>query len=273
MDAILARYGELWLKSGWVKRQMQKILTANVSICLKRNKIKFDRIKAEQAGIVISTKDKKGLETLKNVFGITSVSPVYIVEKDFDKIKIKALELYKAAKKNSTFRISAKRADKKFPMESQTLAAKVGEYIIQKTGAKVKMKGADVDVQIKISDKAYLYSEKMLGAGGMPIGSQQRVLCIVRNKKDADACVLMMKRGCLVSILQFGRYNIGVLEKKYYNCSEKLNVLKSKSKDAYEAAIEAAKNIGAKAVVAADSIKKMSAERQKHNFLMLNPSV
>jgi tRNA uracil 4-sulfurtransferase len=273
MDAILARYGELWLKSGWVKRQMQKMLAANISICLKRNKINFGKLNIEQAGIIISTKDKKALKVLNNVFGITSYSPVYIVEKEFDKIKEKALELYEAAKKKSTFRISAKRADKNFPMESQTMAAKIGEYIIQKTGAKVKMKESDVDVQIKISDKAYLYSEKIWGAGGMPIGSQQRVLCILQSKKDADACVLMMKRGCLVSIMQFGRYNIGKLEKEHYNCSENLRVLKSKSKDVYAAAIDAAKEIGAWAIVSTDSIKKMASERQKHKFLMLNPMI
>jgi len=273
MDAILARYGELWLKSGWVKRQMQKMLAANISICLKRNKINFGAIKIEQAGIVISTKDKKALKSLKNVFGITSYSPVYVIEKEFDKIKEKALELYKAAKKGATFRISAKRADKKFPMESQTVAAKIGEYIIQKTGAKVKMKDSDVDVQIKISDKAYLYSEKILGAGGLPIGSQQRVLCIVRKQKDLEACIKMMRRGCLVDIICFGKCATGKIEKTYYNCSEKLRVIKFKSKDVYAAAIDAAKEIGAWAIVSTDSIKKMAGERQKHNFLMLNPMI
>ncbi|MDD5181692.1 MAG: THUMP domain-containing protein [Candidatus Nanoarchaeia archaeon] len=273
MDAILARYGELWLKSGWVKRQMQKMLAANISICLKRNKIKFDAIRTEQAGIVISTKDKKALKILKNVFGITSYSSVHVIEKDFDKIKEKALELYKRARKNSTFRVTAKRADKKFPIESQTLAAKIGAYIIQKTGAKVKMKNADVDVQVKISDRAYLYSEKILGAGGMPIGSQQRVLCIVRKKKELDACMKMMRRGCLVSIIRFGKCAIKKFEKEHYNCSEKLRVLKSKSRDEYAAAIDAAKEIGARAIVSTDSIKKMAEERQKHNFLMLNPII
>jgi len=272
MDAILARYGELWLKSSWVKCQMQRLLAANISICLKRNNVKFEKIKAGDAGIVIATKDKKALKALKNVFGITSYSPVHIVEKDFEDIKEKALELYKAAKKNSTFRITAKRADKKFPMESQTMAAKIGAYIIGKTGAKVKMKGSDVDVQVKISDKAYLYSEKTEGAGGMPIGSQQRVLCIVRKTKDLDACIKMMRRGCFVSIMCFGKCVTKRLE-DYYNCSDQLRIIKSKDKDVYAAAIETAKKIWAKAVVLTDGIKKMACERQKHNFLILNPII
>jgi len=110
-------------------------------------------------------------DVLKNIFGIVHFSFAVSTEQNIESIQKAALELLKE-KKFKTFRISAKRAEKKFPLNSQQINEKVGEFILNKLKIKVNLENPDVAVFIEIVEKsAFIYLEKIKGPGGLPAGS------------------------------------------------------------------------------------------------------
>ena len=90
MKCILIRYGEIALKSAWVRREFEGKLMSNISHALVKNKIKIDKIDKKGARIYVFCDNlKKALSVLKNVFGIVSFSPVKIIKSDLDEMKKK----------------------------------------------------------------------------------------------------------------------------------------------------------------------------------------
>jgi len=308
MDFVLVRYGEIGLKSKWVKREFEGWLISNISICLNRNKIRIDRISCHGSRIyVYCDKIGKALKVLKNVFGIVSISPVYSIEPELDSIKKFALKLYKLSGEKS-FRITSKRRDKSFPMNSQQIVEYIGGYIVEKERAPVNLKKPGVEISIEIEkSRAMLFVKKIKCFGGMPIGSQGRCMCLVSGGINSSlAAWKMMRRGCQTTLVYVdaGKYGIkgsrqrvekiaNYLAKNFYSHKEPLklvilnfepvyNLLKTEvtnvgifAKKLMLDAVELLCNeFGAKSVVTGDNIRSMASGlfREK-KFVYLYPIV
>ena len=207
MGLILTRYGEIGVK-GKNKAWFIRILRRNIKECLTQNGIEAQVRKRGQRVYVETDQVKAALKALSYVFGVTSYSPVSEVEADIEVIKDEALRLSLAAGLGATksFRIRAKRVTKDFHLTSPEIDRLVGGHVKVATDAKVDLSNtADVTVYIElIRDKALLYTQKIGGAGGLPLGTEGKVVALISGGIDSPvAAWLMMKRGCEVIPLHF----------------------------------------------------------------------
>ena len=159
--------------------------------------------------------DEDSIETamnrIKKVFGIVYVSPCFRIDKDMDEIKKWAAESLKDALEKDnikTFKVRTKRADKKFPLESPEISISVGEYLLTNVeGAVVDIHDPDVYVDIDIRKECYVYTRKIKGYGGLPIGTNGRGLLLLSGGIDSPVAGFMMaNRGLHISGVHFHSY-------------------------------------------------------------------
>lgn len=198
------RFGELFLK-GRNRRLFEEALYKNVQrVIASRENLKAWR--AHGRIFVLGANDADIVARLKNVFGIASISPVYFCSKNIDEIKKMALELAdRRPRKTETFRISARRSDKKFPYTSTEIGRIVGAAVVERTGLGVDLEEFDFSVGVEVGpDWTFLWSETFRGAGGLPVGTSGRALLLLSGGIDSPvAGHFMQKRGLSLSAVYF----------------------------------------------------------------------
>ena len=110
----------------------------------------------------------------------------------------------------SSFRVSARRADKRFPMTSPQIEREVGGRIKEARGWLVNLDEPDLTIHVELlTDQAFYFFGKERGAGGLPTGTAGRVACLLSGGIDSPvAAHRMMKRGCTVTFVHFHSYPI-----------------------------------------------------------------
>lgn len=208
---VIVHYAEIALKGG-NRKFFEERLVENIKKSLTRKGIVFNSIKRIYGRILIELKPE-GTEflackelgslqsALKNVFGIAHFSLVEKCAKDIEKIKEKALEVL-SRQEFATFKVEAKRSDKKFFLTSQQINEQVGEYILEEgakllPNLKVDLHNPDVILYIEITEKdVFLYTEKIKGPGGLPLGVSGKAVCLISGGIDSPvAAWYLMKRG------------------------------------------------------------------------------
>jgi thiamine biosynthesis protein ThiI len=109
-----------------------------------------------------------------------------------------------------SFRVSVRRADKRFPMTSPQIEREVGGRIKEARGWTVNLEEADLVIHVEmLTDQAFYFFGKERGAGGLPSGTAGRVVCLLSGGIDSPvAAHRMMKRGCTVTFVHFHSYPI-----------------------------------------------------------------
>jgi len=147
-----------------------------------------------------------------------------------DSVKQKALEFAKDLSPEKSFRVSCQRLDKKFPVNSNEFQIELGAFIQEKTNAKVKMKGFDLNIQAEIIDGfVYLFTEKIQGLGGLPVGVEGKVIVLVEDDSSLLAGLQMMKRGCYIVPLALKETKIDLLQKYAFGHKLELLIIKKLS--------------------------------------------
>jgi thiamine biosynthesis protein ThiI len=110
----------------------------------------------------------------------------------------------------TSFRVSAKRADKRFPLTSPQIEREVGGRIKQTRGWTVSLDDPELVIHVELlTDQAFYFFGKERGAGGLPTGTAGRVVCLLSGGIDSPvAAHRMMKRGCTVTFVHFHSYPI-----------------------------------------------------------------
>lgn len=206
-DQILIRYGELSTK-GKNRRNFVDKLRRNVKRSLKP----FKEIE------ILSTRDRMYIELngvdyqavaerLRTIFGIQSFSPVMKVEKDIDMMKEAALQYVNALEREiQTFKITTKRADKLFPMDTNEVNHAIGGHVLwHNPNLKVDVKKPDLNLLVEIRKEAvYLTGEVILGAGGLPRNTAGKAMLMLSGGIDSPVAGFMaMKRGIEVECIHF----------------------------------------------------------------------
>ncbi len=207
MGLVLLRYGEIGLK-GQNRIYFCRKLRRNVRQCLKANGIGGEVWQEGQRIYLETDQVEMAVGAVQRVFGIVSLSPVQAVARDLDAITREAVAVARRAGLDSTrsFRVKARRADKSFPYISPQIERLAGEAIVVATNARVDLsKGADVEVGVEVQPgRALIYGEVIPGPGGLPLGSQGRVVTLLSGGIDSPvAAWLMMKRGCGIIPVHF----------------------------------------------------------------------
>ncbi|MEM1578690.1 MAG: tRNA uracil 4-sulfurtransferase ThiI [Archaeoglobaceae archaeon] len=162
-------------------------------------------------------------EKLKKVPGIRYFGVGYKTELEIDAINLAALKVL--PEEFNTFRISASRRNKNFPMNSMEINRTVGSFIAEKTGKKVKLENPDVTIWIEIGNEALVYSQRYEGIGGLPVGVAGKVVASISGGIDSPVASFMaMRRGCEVVGVHFFNKTLHSREvrKKIYALTEKL---------------------------------------------------
>ena len=203
---LLLKFGELFLK-GKNKKDFENLLMENIKAKLFSFKYK---ISYTLGRIVISDYEIDDewaiVEELKTVFGLIGVSKAVEVDTSEENIFAYAPSI----SLSGTFRVNAKRADKKFPLSSMELERKLGEVILtQNENLKVDLHNPEhiVYVEIRFNNKTYIYYETIKCAGGLPLGSAGKALLLLSGGIDSPvAGYLMAKRGLKLEAVHFHSY-------------------------------------------------------------------
>ncbi len=208
-EIILAKYGEIALK-GLNKHTFEDMLVKNVKRRLKKFG-QFEYFRA-QSTLYIQPEDENidmdlVMEAMEKIFGIAKLCRAVEVEKDFGKIAEKGIEYVSEALEDAdTFKVEAKRADKRFPMKSPEICSRLGEIILERfPHLTVDVKNPNVTVTVEIREKgAYIHAVKVDGAGGMPVGSSGRAMLLLSGGIDSPVAGYMMaKRGVHLCAVHF----------------------------------------------------------------------
>ncbi|MCQ6274402.1 tRNA 4-thiouridine(8) synthase ThiI [Bacillus sp. V3B] len=206
-DQILIRYGELSTKGRNRSKFVEKLGNSVRRILHDFPKVGI-KCTRDRTYVILNGEDgSQILERLKNVFGIQSFSPVMKTGKDIEEMKDVALQLFKKVyQEGQTFKITTKRADKTFFMETDELNHTFGAHMLQNVpNLKVNVKQPDINMQIEIRTEAtYISCETIQGAGGLPAGSSGKAMLMLSGGIDSPvAGHLSMKRGLEVEGVHF----------------------------------------------------------------------
>lgn len=208
-EVILIKNGELALK-GLNRSTFEDILVKNIRRRLK-SAGDFDYIKS-QSTIIIEPKDENcdfeaAQEAVSRIFGIAGFSRAAAVEKDFDKvIEISGAYLEGALKSAKTFKVEAKRSDKKFPLTSPEISREMGGHLLSVyPHLKVDVHNPEVTVMVEVRDKyIFLHGTQIKGAGGMPVGTGGKAGILISGGIDSPVAAWMMaKRGIELTAIHF----------------------------------------------------------------------
>ena len=202
---ILIKFGEIFLK-GENKEKFEKALFDDIS-----QKIgKFGVFNIKKMGSVFAVSGEnigKILDVIKKIFGIASFSVAYKTDKNIDEIKKAAEEEIseKIQTKNiKSFKIEARRSDKSFYLNSLEICTEVGAFISEKFNLKVDVHNPDLIIKIEIRNCAYVYSEKIEGMGGLPVGTSGLGTVMISGGIDSPVATFMMaKRGLKINAVHF----------------------------------------------------------------------
>lgn len=207
-DIILLKYGEISLK-GLNRPMFEKQLLANVAKALAPLG-KFSIRKSQSTVYVEPLGDdidmQAATERLSKVFGIVNICPAAKCQKTIEDIERTTLECLSQIDLNGkTFKVEAKREDKQFPMNSPQLCRHMGAVILKNTeGLSVNVHNPDILVQIEIRKEAFIFTQKVSGAGGMPVGTAGRAALLLSGGIDSPVAGWMIsKRGVVLDAVHF----------------------------------------------------------------------
>ncbi len=208
-EIILIKNGELALK-GLNRNVFEDTLIKNLKVALQS--CGENTIRKAQSTIYIEPSDDsfdfdEALDRVSKVFGIAAFSRARVCEKDMDCILNSAQEyLEETMKKVKTFKVEAKRADKRFPFKSPEISASVGAALLSKFNhLRVDVHNPDVIVTVEVRDyAAYIRAEQLHGAGGLPVGTAGKAAILISGGIDSPvAAWTMAKRGLKLDAIHF----------------------------------------------------------------------
>ena len=210
--AVLLRYAEVALK-GDNRGFFEKKLAINAQKLLQRElgKDHSVEISRKHGRIILDTDWNTDAKTaLKRVFGLSSFSPMRRVTTDMEMIIqacLEEVELYvKEYGHPETFCVRSRRSDKVFPESSPEIDRQIGTRIVEKyPDWKVNLKKPHLTVGVEIRfGKSFVWTEKIAGHGGLPVGSNAPVLTLISGGLDSPVAALqILKRGSATSFVHF----------------------------------------------------------------------
>jgi thiamine biosynthesis protein ThiI len=177
--------------------------------------IGYENIYKEQGKIYIEGEESdfpQMINRLKKVFGLVYISPcIKIATKDIGEIEEAVVQIMKeklSREKVNTFKIQTRRADKKFPFKSPEFSSKMGGVVLREfKDLAVDVHNPEVYVYIDIKVNAYIYTDKVKGSGGLPIGTNGKALLLLSGGIDSPVAGFMMaKRGLEINCVHYHSY-------------------------------------------------------------------
>ena len=204
-EVLLVRFGEIFLK-GLNRPYFIRMLVEHVKAAVKEIN---GHVWVSDSRVFVSDMTDMGecIRRVTKVFGVHSVCPAVEMEKDdLQAICDKALTLMQG--KKGSFKVSARRSDKRYPLDSPQINAEVGGYVFTNSeNLTVDVHNPEHTLYVEIRDMCYMYTESILAVGGMPIGTNGRATLLLSGGIDSPVAGYMIaKRGVKISAVHFHSY-------------------------------------------------------------------
>ena len=219
-NCIICRYHEIATK-GNNRNMFEKCLVDNIRHML-RDAAPGCRVRRIRGRVWIEPEEEPAFQAeileriisiLPGVFGLESFSPAILLPVDMDIIRQTAVDLAPEVfaahpVDHPTFRVRARRSNKRFPLTSQQIEIDLVTAIAEKVGENkfdIDLKNADITLGCEISDEfSALYFDIYRASGGLPVGSNPRVLTLLSGGIDSPvAAWQIMKRGSPTDFITF----------------------------------------------------------------------
>ncbi|MHC1575338.1 MAG: tRNA uracil 4-sulfurtransferase ThiI [Candidatus Methanogasteraceae archaeon] len=200
-DVVIVRYDEIALKSPPVRRRFERIFIDRIKTSLLQHEITYTGITEEWGRIFVHASGKDAedaADAIARVFGAASASPAVTTAATIESAAETACEIAIARNHvpHATFAIRASRAGI-HDFTSIDVAIACGDAVCERTAMQVDLKSPEIEIFVDMREKhAYVYTERSPGVGGLPYGSQARMIALISGGIDSPvAAWMMMKRG------------------------------------------------------------------------------
>ena len=209
-QSFLIKYAEIGTK-GKNRYIFEDALMHQIREHLKKVDGEF-AVQKEQGRVYVNAKSDydydEVLDALRHVFGITAICPMMQIEKcSYDELRTKVLEFVKTEhpEEEFKFKVRTRRADKHYPVTSDTINADVGYDILTAyPKSHVDVHEPDFVVYIEVRQKINIFTQVIPGAGGMPIGTNGKAMLLLSGGIDSPVAGYMIaKRGVMVEAVYF----------------------------------------------------------------------
>jgi thiamine biosynthesis protein ThiI len=207
-NCIVVHYHELALK-GRNRPRFVACLVANLRRMTKG--LGVANVRTLPGRLVIDLADGAESEAVcrkvATVFGVANYSPARRIDRAIESLTVAVTDLI-ADRAFDSFRISARRGDKVYPMTSMELNVALGRHVQSLRPVRVDLDDPQLTIHVEVLEReALLYTDKRPGPGGLPLGISGRVLVLLSGGIDSPvAAYRMMQRGCRVSFVHFHSY-------------------------------------------------------------------
>jgi tRNA uracil 4-sulfurtransferase len=210
MNSIVVHYKELALKGKnrpwFIQHLVRNLRAALAGLDVKSVRSVTGRIEIDLGAAV---RWQEASDRIRRIFGIANFSFAGRASHDFDEMAA-AILVAVGDRRPASFRVAARRSDKRFPFTSPQIERQVGGLIQEATGWRVDLEHADLTIHLEMMpDHSFYYFGKEPGAGGLPSGTSGKVACLLSGGFDSPvAAYRMMRRGCTVLLIHFHSYPI-----------------------------------------------------------------
>jgi tRNA uracil 4-sulfurtransferase len=210
MKSVVVHYQEIALKGKnrpwFVARLARNVRQATADLDVAEVRVLMGRL---EVVLGPSASWEQVSERLRDVFGIANFARAGRSALDVDAMARAILDDLGDVSP-ATFRVSARRADKRFPLTSPQIEREVGGRIKEARNWRVALDDPEFTIYLEtLTNDAFYFFGKHRGAGGLPVGSSGRVACLLSGGIDSPvAAWRMMRRGCRVLFVHFHSYPI-----------------------------------------------------------------
>lgn len=208
-EVLLCKYGEIVLKGAnrsYFEDMLCKELRKRAKKCGN-----FEVLRAQSTVYIEPQDDFCDMDAMlceaQKVFGIVAIARAYVCDKSLEAISEAAREFIAPEIRNyRTFKVEAKRSDKRFPLDSMDLSREIGGVLLSvNPRVKVDVRNPEIIVKVEVRERAaYIYAGHHKGAGGMPVGTNGKGLLLLSGGIDSPVAGYMMaKRGVKLEAVHF----------------------------------------------------------------------
>ncbi|HMK48403.1 MAG TPA: tRNA uracil 4-sulfurtransferase ThiI [Methanocella sp.] len=202
-DVVIVRYGEIAIKSDQIRRKYEDLLIKNLRAMLDQDRISYEGVTRERGRIFVMTRDPEASQSIGRVFGVVSCSPAIVAGPSLDEACAAAVAVGREViGEGQSFGIMGRRSgEPSQSFTSQDIGRICGDAVFNAVAdrhPRVDLKNPDHRIHVEIRGTgSYIFTKVVKGVGGMPLGSQGKMVALVSGGIDSPvAAWLMMKRGC-----------------------------------------------------------------------------
>lgn len=143
-------------------------------------------------------------DRVQRVFGVSSFAIAYRVASTVEAMKSIIAWLVEG-QTFASFRITARRAFKTYPMTSVELNRELGAFVLERVASRVDLRHPELEIHVEVMPaETFVYVHPVPGPGGLPVGASGTVAALLSGGIDSPvAAWRMMKRGCRVLFVHF----------------------------------------------------------------------